>query len=129
MHNNVLKEHLDYWRDESSALGANPDAYFPKPYAQYFGQNAKNYSYPTDHLMQNAAYLRIKNLQVGYSLPRNIAEKVWMSSARIYVSGENLATFTSLMFFDPEALQGRWYGAGDAYPLSRTWSVGLNLNF
>jgi hypothetical protein len=129
MHNNVLKEHLDYWRDESSALGANPDAYFPKPYAQYFAQNGKNYTYPTDHLMQNAAYLRLKNLQVGYSLPRNIAEKIWMTSARIYVSGENLATFTSLMFFDPEALQGRWYGAGDAYPLSRTWSVGVNLNF
>jgi hypothetical protein len=129
MHNNVLVEHLDYWRDESSALGANTGAYFPKPYAQYFGQNAKNYSYPTDHLIQNAAYLRLKNLQIGYSLPKNIAEKVLMSSARIYVSGENLLTFTDLMFFDPEALQGRWYGAGDSYPLSRTWSVGLNINF
>jgi TonB-linked SusC/RagA family outer membrane protein len=129
MHNNVLEEHLDYWRDETSALGANPDAYFPKPYAQYFGQNAKNYSYPTDHLMQDASFLRLKNLQIGYSLPRFLAEKVWMSNARIYVSGENLLTFTNLMFFDPEALQGRWYGAGDSYPLSKTWSVGLNVNF
>ena len=129
MHNNVLEEHLDYWRDESSALGANPNAYFPKPYAQYFGQNAKNYSYATDHLMQDASYLRLKNLQIGYSLPRFLAEKVWMSSARVYVSGENLLTFTDLMFFDPEALQGRWYGAGDAYPLSKSWSVGLNVNF
>lgn len=129
MHNNVLEEHLDYWRDESSALGANPNAYFPKPYAQYFGQNAKNYSYPTDHLMQDASFLRLKNLQIGYSLPRFLAEKVWMSNARIYVSGENLLTFTNLMFFDPEALQGRWYGAGDSYPLSKSWSVGLNVNF
>ncbi len=129
MHNNVLAEHLDYWRDESSALGANPGAYFPKPYAQFFGQNQKNYLYPTDHLMQNAAFFRLKNLQIGYSIPKNIIEKVWMTNARIYVSGENLLTFTSLMFFDPEALTGRWYGAGDSYPLSKTWSVGLSVNF
>ena len=129
MHSNVLADHMDYWRDESSVLGANPDAYFPKPYAQYFGQNAKNYSYATDRLLQDASFLRLKNLQIGYSLPASIIEKVWMSNARIYLSGENLLTFTNLMFFDPEALGGRWYGAGDAYPLNRTWSVGLNVNF
>ncbi|NHE56653.1 SusC/RagA family TonB-linked outer membrane protein [Cyclobacterium plantarum] len=129
MHNNVLEDHMDYWRDETSALGANPDAYFPRPYAQFFGENAKNYGTPTDHLIQNAAYLRLKNLQIGYSLPQKIAEKVLLTNARIFVSGENLLTFTDLMFFDPEALAGRWYGAGDAYPLSTTMSAGLNLNF
>ena len=46
MHNNVLEGHMDYWRDETSALGANPDAYFPKPYAQFLGENAKNYGRP-----------------------------------------------------------------------------------
>jgi hypothetical protein len=129
MHNNVLEGHLDYWRDESSALGANYGAYFPRPYAQYFGENEKNYGRPTDHLMQDASYLRLKNLQIGYSLPKRIAEKVLLTNARIYVSGENLLTFTNLMFFDPEALAGRWYGSGDAYPLSRTISAGVNLNF
>ncbi|MEX2028767.1 MAG: TonB-dependent receptor [Candidatus Curtissbacteria bacterium] len=128
-HNNVLEGHLDYWRDESSALGANYDAYFPKPYAQFFGENVKNYGQPTDQLLQNAAYLRLKNLQIGYSLPKNITEKVLLTNARIYLSGENLLTFTDLMFFDPEALAGRWYGAGDAYPLSRVLSAGINLNF
>lgn len=129
MHNNVLEGHMDYWRDESSALGANYDAYFPRPYAQFYGENQKNYDRPTDHLLQNAAYLRLKNLQVGYSIPKNIAKKVLLSNARVYVSGENLLTFSNLMFFDPEALAGRWYGAGDAYPLSRTMSAGINLNF
>ena len=129
MHNNVLEGHLDYWRDESSALGPNYNAYFPKPYAQFFGENQKNYGRPTDHLMQNAAYFRLKNLQIGYSIPQNIAKKVLLSNARVYVSGENLLTFTSLMFFDPEALAGRWYGSGDAYPLSKTISAGVNLNF
>ncbi|EON79083.1 TonB-dependent receptor [Lunatimonas lonarensis] len=129
MHNNVLEGHMDYWRDETSALGANFDAYFPRPYAQFFGENQKNYARPTDHLLQNAAYLRLKNLQVGYSIPKHIAKKALLSNARVYVSGENLLTFTSLMFFDPEALAGRWYRSGDAYPLSRTLSGGINLNF
>ncbi|MCD6332397.1 MAG: TonB-dependent receptor, partial [Bacteroidales bacterium] len=129
MHNNVLKGHLDYWRDETSPLGANPDAYFPRPYAQYWGQNQKNYSYPTDHFLQNGAFLRLKNFQIGYTLPGRITQKISMSSARLYLSGENLLTFTKLMFFDPEAFAGRWYGAGDAYPLSKTWSIGLNVNF
>jgi len=129
MHNNVLEGHMDYWRDETSVLGPNTGAYFPRPYAQFFGENVKNYGRPTDHLMQNAAYLRLKNLQIGYSLPKKIAEKVLMTNARIYLSGENLLTFTDLMFFDPEALAGRWYGAGDAYPLSTTMSAGINLNF
>lgn len=129
MHNNVLEGHMDYWRDEASALGPNFDAYFPRPYAQFFGENQKNYGRPTDHLMQNAAYLRLKNLQVGYSIPKHIAKKVLLSNARVYVSGENLLTFSNLMFFDPEALAGRWYGSGDAYPLSRTLSGGINLNF
>lgn len=130
MHNNVLKGHLDYWRDETSALGANTDdPYFPRPYAQYFGQNAKNYTYATDHLLQNGAFLRLKNFQFGYTLPSSITQKIFISSARFYMSGENLLTFTKMMFFDPEAFGGRWYGAGDAYPLSKTLSLGLNVNF
>ncbi|SEG42486.1 SusC/RagA family TonB-linked outer membrane protein [Algoriphagus boritolerans] len=129
MHNNVLEGHMDYWRDESSALGPNYNAYFPKPYAQFFGENQKNYGMPTDHLLQNAAYLRLKNLQIGYSIPKHIAKKALLTNARAYFSAENLLTFTNLMFFDPEALAGRWYGSGDAYPLSKTFSAGINLNF
>ena len=129
MHNNVLVGHLDYLRDETSPLGANPDAYFPRPYAQYMGQNVKNFGYATDHFIQNGAFFRLKNLQIGYSLPRSFGQKIRVKNLRIYLSGENLLTFTKLMFFDPEAFGGRWYGAGDAYPLSKTLSVGINLNF
>ncbi|MBT3750341.1 MAG: TonB-dependent receptor [Bacteroidetes bacterium] len=130
MHNNVLEGHLDYWRDETSPLGENmDDPYFPRPYAQYFGQNAKNYTYSTDHFLQNAAYLRLKNIRIGYTLPSSLTEKFFVKSARFYVSGENLLTFTKMMFYDPEAFGGRWYGVGDAYPLSKTLSLGLNINF
>jgi len=129
MHNNVLVGHLDYWRDASSPLGANPNAYFPRPYAQYWGQNAKNFGYPTNQLMQNGSFLRLRNVRIGYSLPSNITSRIFNGNIRFYISGENLLTFTKLMFYDPEATGGRWYGEGDAYPLSRTISLGLNINF
>ncbi|XOV92429.1 MAG: SusC/RagA family TonB-linked outer membrane protein [Bacteroidota bacterium] len=129
MHAGALVDHIDYWRDDTSPLGANPGAYFPKPYAQYLGQNEKNFLYPHDRFLQNGRYMRLKNVQVGYTFPKALTEKVFISNARIYLSGENLLTFTKLLFFDPEAFAGRWYGAGDAYPLNKSYSLGLNVTF
>ena len=137
LHANVYEEHLDYWRDDTHPLGANFDAYYPRPYNQFVGQNGKNWSrsHAIDHFLQNAAYLRLKNLQLGYTIPRKIIRKVKLSNARIYVSGENLLTFTKMTsIFDPEAYKGRTGGnyagrPGDQYPLSRVLSTGLNVNF
>jgi len=132
-HSTVYKEHMDYFRDETSLLGANPDAYFPRPYAEYYGSNQKNYGSPTDRYLQNGAYLRLKNVQIGFTLPEAWAKKARLSYARMYVSGENLLTFTNLMFFDPETIEGSYTGGsggiGKSYPLSRTFSLGLNINF
>ncbi len=129
LHANVYEEHLDFWRDETSPLGANPDAYFPNPYAQFTGQNNKNYLLPTTRYLQNGAYMRLKNLQLGYTIPRAITKKINISTARIYLSGENLLTFTNLMIYDPEAYSGRDDRIGDQYPLSKAFSLGLNINF
>ncbi|MGQ1785372.1 SusC/RagA family TonB-linked outer membrane protein [Saccharicrinis sp. GN24d3] len=129
LHANVYTEHLDYWRDDSSPLGANPDAYFPAPYVVFTGQNDKNYRYPTTRFLQNGAYVRLKNVQVGYTIPKLITEKVKISNARIYLSGENLLTFTDLMIYDPEAFNGRQGRVGDQYPLSRAFSLGLDISF
>ncbi len=114
----VFKEHLDYWTPE------NTDAYYPRP---YFGTSKNRYN--SDRYIQNAAYLRCKNMQLGYSLPTKTIAKAGLSLCRIYVSVDNLFTITSMSsVFDPEALSGSW-GAGKLYPLTRTWSVGVNLNF
>jgi TonB-linked SusC/RagA family outer membrane protein len=129
LHANVYKEHLDYWRDETSPLGANPDAYFPAPYVVFTGQNNKNYLYPTTRFLQNGAYVRLKNVQMGYTIPKRITEKANISNARIYLSGENLLTITNLMIYDPEAFNGRQDRVGDQYPLSRAFSLGLDINF
>ena len=76
--------------------------------------------------MQNAGYMRLKNLQIGYTIPKALMQKIGLTSCRFYVSGENLLTLTSLnSIFDPETCTGGW--GGNAYPLSSTWSFGLSV--
>lgn len=119
-----FEEHWDFFRDENNPLGANLDSYYPRP---LFGSN-KNQQTQTRYL-QNAAYLRLKNIQLGYTLPGNVSEKVSLQSVRFYVSGDNLLTFSQITgIFDPELLGGDW-GPGKLYPLSKVISVGLNINF
>ena len=76
--------------------------------------------------LQNASYIRLKNLQVGYTIPRHLTQKIGFDKIRIYFSGENLLTGTHLSsLFDPETIGSGWGGC--AYPLSRTYSFGLNV--
>ncbi|MCG8311217.1 MAG: SusC/RagA family TonB-linked outer membrane protein [Cytophagales bacterium] len=126
---NVWEETVDYWRpaNETNALGPNVDAYYPKPYLSK--QDYKNKEIQTRY-MQNAAYLRLKNLTFGYTLPPEISSKIRLSNARIFVSGENLLTFTKLTKqFDPEALSNIGWGVGKVHPLRRVYAVGLSLTF
>ena len=117
-------EHWDFWRGEDDALGANLNAYYPR--ASFNG--GKN-QYRQTRYLQNAAYIRMKNLQIGYTLPKQWSSKAGMSSVRVYLSGDNLLTISDITgVFDPETLGGDW-GDGKLYPLSRTISVGLNVNF
>ncbi|QCX38602.1 TonB-dependent receptor [Aureibaculum algae] len=119
--------HLDYFRpeDTTSPFGPNTDSYYPRP---LFDSGWKNFATQTKYL-QNGAYLRLKNIQLGYTIPSNITEKVKISKLRFYVSGENLVTFTKMSdIFDPETTGGDW-GNGKIYPLSKVISAGLSLTF
>ena len=122
----AFKDHLDYWRPATDTnFGPNPNGFYPRP---LFGAGGKNF-YTSDRYLQNAAYMRIKNIQLGYTLPAPIASKIGASRVRFYFSAENLVTFTKMnKIFDPEATGGDW-GPGKLYPLQRTISFGLNLNF
>ncbi|WP_370861430.1 TonB-dependent receptor [Parabacteroides faecis] len=120
-----LKQHVDYFRpeDTNSGLGANVDAYYPR--ALFSGKNQKAQT----RYLQNAAYMRLKNLQIGYTLPMQIVNKIGLQNLRIYVSGENLLTITGLSdTMDPETA-GIGKRGGTVYPLSRTYSLGLSVNF
>ena len=113
----VLTTHTDRCTE------TNPDGYFPKYYLT--SQNDKNTQTQTRYL-QNAAYLRIKNMQLGYSFPKSLISKINFERFRIYASVDNLATFTGMIdTIDPE------FSASDGklYPLQRTWSLGLNVTF
>ena len=117
-------EHWDFFRPEGDPLGANLDSYYPRP----LFTSGKNLQTQSGYL-QNAAYVRLKNLQVGYTIPKSIMNKVMLQSLRVYASVDNLFTISDITgIFDPETLAGGW-GDGKLYPLSRTISVGVNLNF
>jgi hypothetical protein len=73
--------------------------------------------------------MRLKNLQIGYALPKSVTSMLKIQRARFYVSGDNLLTFSDITgVFDPELLGGDW-GEGKLYPLSKVISVGVNINF
>lgn len=123
--------HMDFFRDETSNMvqagvaDVNTDAYYPKPYFN----TGKNHQVQSRYL-QNAAYMRIKNIQLGYTLPLSVTSKLKLSNVRFYVSGENLFTVTNLIeTFDPETIGLGGYNDGKTYPLSKVYSFGINVNF
>ncbi len=113
--NSVFTSTRDRWTPE------NTDGYLPKFYLS--AQNQKNLQ-TTDRYLQNAAYLRIKSLQVGYTLPAKWLQTLKMEKLRIYASAENLATISEMwQGIDPELA----IGDGKIYPLQRSFAFGLNL--
>lgn len=123
----MFEEHLDYWRpDDDEVLGANTDAYYPKPYST--SEQLKNLETQSKYLL-SASYLRLKNLQFGYTLPQKVSGKLKIQKFRVYVSGENLYTITNLTkLLDPESATIA-ASTGIMYPLSRVLSFGMNLTF
>jgi TonB-linked SusC/RagA family outer membrane protein len=77
--------------------------------------------------IKNASYLRLKNVQLGYSLPRSIMQKIKLRSVRVYVAGQNALTFSSLKFMDPES--NSTTTDGTAYPNMKSFSIGANVTF
>ena len=84
--------------------------------------NSKN-NIASDALVFNASYLRCKNIQLGYTLPRHISEKFFVENLKIYTSIDNLFTLTDFPGLDPEI------AAGVGYPQLRQYSVGINVTF
>lgn len=117
-------EHTDYFRDNPDhPLGVNLDAYYPRPNFS----SGRNQEAQTGYL-QDASYIRLKNLQIGYTFPNTWTSKFKCQSLRIYASGENLWTGTNTAtMFDPETIDGG--STGSLYPLSKVFSFGLSVTF
>ena len=108
---------LDRWTGEGTS-NSIPRAVYSDP-----NQNVRH----SDRFIEDGSYLRLKNLTLGYRLPQSVAGKAQLSMARIYLSCQNLFTLTKYSGFDPEV------GAGGVdlgtYPVTRTVSLGLNIQF
>lgn len=117
---------LDYWTPE------NPDAYYPRPTDALQSNNARNFLPQTRYLL-NMAYTRLKNLNVGYTLPERWSSRAKLQSARIYFSGENLWTIDHLELpIDPE-VNYTAAGLNDSntfgrvYPYRKSFSFGVQV--
>ena len=116
---NVLKEMANGNR---WILGVNedPNAEFPR---LTYGQNPNNYQ-KSDYWLRDGSYLRLKTLDIGYSLPTALVNKIHLNRVRVFFVGTNLLTFSDFKLWDPEL----GVSDGKKYPLSRTFSLGVSVN-
>jgi TonB-dependent starch-binding outer membrane protein SusC len=109
---------LSYWVNRWTPT--NPSTTLPR----VGGVNNAQFS---DFYIEDVSYLRLRNIELGYALPASICNKVHIQRLRIFVSGQNLLTFTKLENFDPERSSG---GATDQLtPLYKAFTAGINLKF
>ena len=121
---NLPKTILQRW------TGAGTSDKYPK-----FEFSSANENYRVSDLwVEDASFLRARNVQIGYTLPQNITKKAFIQRLRVYAQAENLFTLTKYTGCDPEVSGGGSYGteAGidrGVYPQNRTFTVGVNLSF
>ncbi|PXY03130.1 TonB-dependent receptor [Marinifilum breve] len=99
----------------------NPSSKYPR-----LGHNRDN-DKQSSYWVQDASYLRLKNLEIGYTFPQALSKKAGIERLRIYMSGQNLLTFTDYKNWDPEKAIGNI--RSESYPLAKTYTLGVNLTF
>lgn len=114
----------------------NPDSYFPRPRGYVANKENRELSEVNDRYLQNIGYLRLKNLTLGYTLPKKWTDAIKMQKIRLYFSGENLLTFTALKnrYIDPEqaGASNTWKNArssAQVYPYAITYTFGIDVAF
>jgi len=102
----------------------NPDGTYPRV-SERASSAVSGGLYRNDFWLDNNAFVRLKSLQLGYSLPQDFMEKLTLSNARLYVSAFNLLTFTEVEDYDPEG----YSESGQFYPQQKIINLGLNVQF
>lgn len=100
-------------------------------YPRYCTVDTHNNWLSSDLYVHDASYLRLKNMQLGYTLPRTLTHKLFVDRLRVFLSAENLITWTKYHGFDPEISSGGTSLGVDygVYPQARVWTVGVNVGF
>ncbi|MGL4492602.1 MAG: SusC/RagA family TonB-linked outer membrane protein, partial [Tannerellaceae bacterium] len=106
----------NHWSEENR----NSYALWPRLSEKKIENNTKTSSW----FMQDGSFLRLKSLEVGYSLPREVIRKVRLANVRVYLSGTNLLTFSKFKLWDPEM-----GGQGLGYPIQKVYNIGVQLSF
>lgn len=124
----MYENQLDYWTE------TNTNAYYPRPYPG--NANGKisglllggNNFYPQSKYLLNLAYLRLKNITLGYTFPASITKQIHLQRLRIYGSAQNIATISNVgVPLDPEITTGEAAIFGRTWPFQKTWSFGLQV--
>jgi TonB-linked SusC/RagA family outer membrane protein len=120
----ALTQFLDNWHP----VNPNDDPYSPNTVwasgnFPYTGTTANTNSSFNFH---SAAYLRLKSIEVGYTLPNSVLSRIGLKGVRVFINGYNLLTFTGLKYVDPEHPSGTY---GYLYPLDKLYNAGINVNF
>jgi TonB-linked SusC/RagA family outer membrane protein len=121
----------DYWTP------SNPNAKYPKLAENGSASNKNNYRVGSDLYLFNAAYARLKNVQVGYTIPAAITSRAHIQKVRVYLTGQNLVTLSKLNFLDPEITEfdnntnmlGAGANSARAYFLPVFYGFGLDVTF
>lgn len=124
---NALRERLEGNGTQSQLSTAmrdvwtadNPDGSLPNP------NHTVNF-WASDRFLESGSYLRLKNFQIGYTIPQKALQKIKMQNFRVYLAANNLFTITKYSGYDPEVGGGVDYGN---YPQSRTFMLGVSLTF
>ncbi|MFT3846685.1 MAG: SusC/RagA family TonB-linked outer membrane protein [Lacibacter sp.] len=134
-YNRVPTEMVDEIWSES-----NPNTYFPRLRGYIAQGTGRALNVTQTKYLQNAAYIRLKNLQVGYNLPKSVISRLKISQAKLYISADNIWTYSPMYKIthnlDVENIQGSdrmltsgTSGNGNNYPLLKGWTAGLTIGF
>lgn len=121
--NNVVKDALNGWTPTNRKTGI--------PIMKTQNTNGGN-SLPSDFYLEDGSYLRLKNLQLGYTLPKKWLEAIHFNKLRFYVGVQNLFTLTKYSGYDPEVSSNVLFSRGidmSSYPNARTFTFGFNASF
>lgn len=128
----IYKHQLDFWTP------VNTDARWPRLSAPGTASNTNNYQKGSDIYIFNASYLRLKNIQLGYTIPKQITTQVGIQKCRVSMNAQNLFTLANVSFIDPESTEfgnnmggtgGAGANSGRNYPTLKYFGFGLDIEF
>lgn len=130
---NAITDFMDRWHP----VDPTADAYNPATewVPGNFGYTGTSPNATSDFNIQNAKYLRLKSLEIGYTIPAKVLNRINLKSVRIYGNAYNLLTFTKLKYMDPEFYSNNdtsksgLTDLGYNYPINKTFSIGINVKF